>query len=689
MVENISTKSDEDLMLLYAKKGNFSAMEELVNRYQHRLYNFALRYLSNITEAEEALQDSFLALVRSAKQFKRADSFQAWIFRIMANRCVDIKRRQASGSRINRELVMQSRTQKQHSPVWDAQKAEMLNALNREVGQLPADIQKAMLLYWYEGMTQQEIAASLNCSQKTVSKRIESGMKTLQKRFSGTAYSTVIVSAALLIQSRPEQTMQAKVLIAMLETLHSQSILSTAAASASTLTNSMTAGGILMICKNKIAVISFFVISILLSGTAGYVGGQAWLPETALIINETVRTQNSETDLHSLSDLRQTLAGLQNENEKLQHTFASIEHKNAELQVCIRESKTAVQLDYNAMMTDPEQSLALMKTFGRLHAELEDMVSQAQDADKEPELPEDKLDEYIQLSRLLKKYVFKPGRQQDQLLQLIQEEDDWNIYYGYLDLIGSTDYVPGNHSMGVADISAQLALRLLNMAFDIQLGGEDKSRRILQTIHLTTQSYDENTLKIFFDNIFTRLPDIDNKLFRYSIYGTLFHGIHRNKFHPFLFEPQNINVISQQLQEEDALNKASIVKWILDTDIPDQDKLFAEAIAELEKKPDEDFINLYALHFLRNSKNLPKSRLSILHSTLSKSLISHFSSETKRQLLKGLFSLSEDMTVTAMESALHSESDPLLYKQMQKAISEHEKDLLSLQSLTAILSEKE
>ena len=86
---------DEELMLEFAGDRRFGALEELVRRYGDRLYNFALRYLEHPQDAEEALQDTFVQVIRFAETFKRSESVKAWLYCIAAQRCVDIKRRQA------------------------------------------------------------------------------------------------------------------------------------------------------------------------------------------------------------------------------------------------------------------------------------------------------------------------------------------------------------------------------------------------------------------------------------------------------------------------------------------------------------------------------------------------------------------------------------------------------------------
>jgi RNA polymerase sigma-70 factor (ECF subfamily) len=69
------------------------AFEELVSRYEHRLYAFALQWRHNRAEAREVTQDAFVRAFQGLAQFDPSRSFAPWLFAILRRKCVDYYRR--------------------------------------------------------------------------------------------------------------------------------------------------------------------------------------------------------------------------------------------------------------------------------------------------------------------------------------------------------------------------------------------------------------------------------------------------------------------------------------------------------------------------------------------------------------------------------------------------------------------
>ena len=76
---------DEAKLIERAKQGDKEALTRLVNRYSERIYNLALRILRNREDAEDVLQETFLAVVEKLHAFDGRSSFFTWIYRIATN----------------------------------------------------------------------------------------------------------------------------------------------------------------------------------------------------------------------------------------------------------------------------------------------------------------------------------------------------------------------------------------------------------------------------------------------------------------------------------------------------------------------------------------------------------------------------------------------------------------------------
>jgi len=78
--------SDTELVRRF-KEGDRLAYEEIVRRYQHRVYGLALRWMSDPAIAEEVAQDVFIALFRALGGFRGDAKLSTWIYRVVVNHC--------------------------------------------------------------------------------------------------------------------------------------------------------------------------------------------------------------------------------------------------------------------------------------------------------------------------------------------------------------------------------------------------------------------------------------------------------------------------------------------------------------------------------------------------------------------------------------------------------------------------
>lgn len=84
---------DNDLLLIEkSKRGDISAFEALVLKYQDRVYNIC-RYMLGASDAEDAAQDVFIKIYKNLANFNPSPSFSAWMSRIAINTCIDYKRK--------------------------------------------------------------------------------------------------------------------------------------------------------------------------------------------------------------------------------------------------------------------------------------------------------------------------------------------------------------------------------------------------------------------------------------------------------------------------------------------------------------------------------------------------------------------------------------------------------------------
>lgn len=169
--------TDEDV-LAAAAAGDGSRREdafvELVNRYERRIYAICYRFFGNHADAQDATQDTFIAVVRRAGQFRGDSKVSTWLYRIAVNACKDRAR---------------ARDRRPQTPVVDVGETAAAAGLDLAGGdehagaELAIEVQHALdqldelsrtliILCSIEGRDYAEVAATLDLPVGTVKSRV-------------------------------------------------------------------------------------------------------------------------------------------------------------------------------------------------------------------------------------------------------------------------------------------------------------------------------------------------------------------------------------------------------------------------------------------------------------------------------------------------------------------------------------
>ncbi len=144
--------SDEELMVMFAA-GTTEAFDMIYDRYRDRIYRFALSCLGSTPDAEDAVQEVFLSMARSAARYQPRNRFKSWIFQIAGNSIRDIA---------GRENIRRSRfTFELHLADDDERHIRMLEArdeLSRMMAGLNPSERILLMLKEFEGLDVNAIA---------------------------------------------------------------------------------------------------------------------------------------------------------------------------------------------------------------------------------------------------------------------------------------------------------------------------------------------------------------------------------------------------------------------------------------------------------------------------------------------------------------------------------------------------
>ena len=176
--ENIS---DSELALRISG-GQKSAYQELFERYAPRIYKFSLSYLKNKTDSEELVQEVFLKIWEKREMLDHSKNIKSFIFKIAVNTSYDFIRRKnienAFGDFTKANFKVESDNTWQ-SVIFE----DMKQTLQKLIVPLPEQQQKVFKLSKLDGLTNDEIAANLNISKRTVENHLYRAVTFLKGHF--------------------------------------------------------------------------------------------------------------------------------------------------------------------------------------------------------------------------------------------------------------------------------------------------------------------------------------------------------------------------------------------------------------------------------------------------------------------------------------------------------------------------
>ena len=168
--------------LLHAiARGDEQALASLYDRYKVILFGLVLRILRRRDEAEDVLQELFLQVWKRATDFDAARGRPfTWLVTMARSRAIDRLRSLDARNRAGVEAA-RAAGEEWADAVTDAIRSEQGEIVRRALAELPEEQRRALLLAYFEGLTQTEIAARLNAPLGTIKTRMRSGMIRLRE----------------------------------------------------------------------------------------------------------------------------------------------------------------------------------------------------------------------------------------------------------------------------------------------------------------------------------------------------------------------------------------------------------------------------------------------------------------------------------------------------------------------------
>ena len=184
------TQEQSDLALVErVQRGERSAFDVLVLRYQQRVLKLVRRYIRDPMEAEDVAQEAFIKAFRAIGSFRGDSAFYTWIYRIAINTAknalVASKRRPVNfGIDVQdpEQGDLEARLTDGETPEQLALTEEIRETVNHAMADLPEELRTAIVLREIDGLSYEEIAASMDCPVGTVRSRIFRAREAIDRR---------------------------------------------------------------------------------------------------------------------------------------------------------------------------------------------------------------------------------------------------------------------------------------------------------------------------------------------------------------------------------------------------------------------------------------------------------------------------------------------------------------------------
>jgi len=170
-----------ELLVLQSQQGNTKAFELLVKRWNKRLISFAYKYLKNIDQAKDVVQDSWISIHKGLSRLSSPKKFNTWAFRITYNKVMDEFRKK-------NEFISDEGLEVAESEELATIDTDKWLSVADILKQLPPAHKSILKLFYLEQQSIKEISVILALPEGTVKSRIFYARELLKKKYKEVYY---------------------------------------------------------------------------------------------------------------------------------------------------------------------------------------------------------------------------------------------------------------------------------------------------------------------------------------------------------------------------------------------------------------------------------------------------------------------------------------------------------------------
>jgi len=174
---------EETQMISRCQQGDQEALKEIFDKYHKKVYGIAYGVVRQREEALDIVQEVFIKLFRSIKNFKGRSQFYTYLYRMVMNTAIDHARKAGKQyvSSLDEEGSFEPSDNIEQGPERVLLQKELEGRVKLAMDKLPAEQKAALIFRDVEGLSYQEMSEAMGCSIGTVMSRLHYGRRRVQE----------------------------------------------------------------------------------------------------------------------------------------------------------------------------------------------------------------------------------------------------------------------------------------------------------------------------------------------------------------------------------------------------------------------------------------------------------------------------------------------------------------------------
>ena len=168
------TEDQDKILVKESLEGDPKAFEKLIDKYQKKLFNLALRMVGDYDDAKEITQIVFVKTYERLNSFDSRYKFFSWIYRIFVNESINFLKQKRQHMALNQDMVSAGNT-----PEESFNDKELTRLVDEAIGELSIDYRMVIVFRHFADLSYKELSYVLGIPEKTIKSRLFTGRRLL------------------------------------------------------------------------------------------------------------------------------------------------------------------------------------------------------------------------------------------------------------------------------------------------------------------------------------------------------------------------------------------------------------------------------------------------------------------------------------------------------------------------------